>query len=106
MTIEGIYCNNRYKVSTEAHEMKMSHWVYAPKIENIETGEVLLDLTGGLWDLVAVGEDGNRLKLQMRKYPGSSPEVVVAIESYTNSFFYNEQVKSVSELLNMLETYS
>jgi len=106
MTIEGNYCNNRFKVSTEAHEMKMSHWVYAPKIENLETGEVLLDLTGDLWDLVAVSEEGNRLKLQMRKYPGSSPEVIVAIETDTNSFFYNEQVKSISELLNELETYA
>lgn len=106
MTIEGNYCNNRYRVSTEAHEMKMSHWVYAPKIENLETGEVLLDLTGGLWDLVAVSEEGDRLNLQMRKYPGSSPEVIVAIETVTNCFFFNEQMTSFTELLNKLETYA
>jgi len=106
MTIEGNYCNNRYKVSTEAHEMKMSHWVYAPKIENLETGEALLDLTGGSWDLIAVSEEGNRLRLQMRKYPGSSPEVTVVIESDTSSFFYNEQAISFTELLRALEAHA
>ncbi len=43
----------------------MSHWVYAPKVEEVSTGYVLLDLTAGLWHLLEVKEEKDLLTLTL-----------------------------------------
>jgi hypothetical protein len=69
------YWDGEIQVSVEPHEMRMSHWVYAPKIADVSSGRVLLDLTGKLWDLMDITETDDALSLRLRKYPGDRPEV-------------------------------
>jgi hypothetical protein len=73
------YWNGGVEVIVEPREMRMSHWVYAPKLVDASAGSVLLDLTGKLWDLVSVTDSGDSLILRLRKYPGDRPEVVIQI---------------------------
>jgi len=57
----------------------MSHWVYAPKVEEVSTGYVLLDLTAGLWHLLEVKEEKDLLTLTLLQYPGNSARISISI---------------------------
>ena len=57
----------------------MSHWVNAPRVEDVLSGKELLDLSSDLWDLVRVEEDEEKVILFLRKYPGISKEVQIVI---------------------------
>jgi hypothetical protein len=41
----------------------MSHWLTAPIVERVADGVTLLDLSGDLWDLGDVSEEGDILVL-------------------------------------------
>lgn len=73
------YFDGQLRVTAVPHEMRMSHWVYAPKVEETATGNVLLDLTGGLWDMVGAKEEGEILTLSLRKYPGNSEGISISV---------------------------
>lgn len=74
------YWGGEIEISVEPHEMRMSHWVYAPKVIDVSARRVLFDLTGKLWDLTAVTETEDSLLLRLRKYPGDRTEVGALIQ--------------------------
>ncbi|RDI96771.1 hypothetical protein DVT68_20155 [Dyella solisilvae] len=74
------YWGGEVEVSVEPHEMRMSHWVYAPKFADISGEQILFDLTGKLWDLISVSESEDALDLQLRKYPGDRPQVTLQVQ--------------------------
>jgi len=57
------YCNGRYRVRIIPAPMRMSHWLTAPIVERVADGVTLLDLSGDLWDLGDVSEEGDILVL-------------------------------------------
>jgi len=73
------YWGGEVEVSVEPHEMRMSHWVYAPKVADISADRVLFDLTGKLWDLMSVTGTEDSLELRLRKYPGDRSEVSLQV---------------------------
>ena len=79
MNAPTYYWTGAIEVTVEPHEMRMSHWVYAPKVVDVATGAVLLDLTGKPWDLVSVTEHPDALVFELRKYPGDRPGVTLQI---------------------------
>ncbi len=79
MDLLETFWDGTVQLSTDAHEMRMGHWVYAPKCVDISTGRSLFDLTGKHWDLMSVAVTDDSLDLRLRKYPGDRPEVVLQI---------------------------
>ncbi|MBV9865795.1 MAG: hypothetical protein JO316_10615 [Abitibacteriaceae bacterium] len=86
MTIDGIFCNGRYRVSTVSSEMRMSHWIDAPIVTRVEDGSSILDLSQEIWDLQDTREEGEVLVLIIRKYPGLTNGVEVSILPELGSF--------------------
>jgi hypothetical protein len=105
MQNESSHLNGRIKVTTLPHEMRMSHWVYAPRVEDVLSGTILLDLADGLWDLVRVNESDSEITLVMRKYPGSSPEVLLAMNPDKPGFSLNGNSLTAPELVAALDSY-
>lgn len=92
------YCNGRLRVSLEPREMRMSHWLYAPKVEDLGQGRVLLDLSSGQWDLLAADESALGLDLRLRKYPGDRREVTLNIHLADLSLWLDGQAVAEAEL--------
>jgi hypothetical protein len=74
------YLSGRLQVSVIPEEMRASHWVYAPKVVDLQLNTVVLDLTGSSWDLLMVLETSTTMVLHMRKYPGDEEPIQVTIE--------------------------
>jgi len=97
------YCNGRLRISLEPREMRMSHWLYAPKVEDLGQGRVLLDLSAGQWDLLAAEESALGLDLRLRKYPGERREVTLNIRLADLSLWLDGQAVAEGELEAALE---
>ena len=72
MSSDKFFCSGRYRLRTVPHEMKMSHWVYAPVLSDEREGHNILDLSNGAWDLIEATEDENKIILSMARYPDSN----------------------------------
>ncbi|MGF1769185.1 hypothetical protein L4D06_17620 [Enterovibrio makurazakiensis] len=73
------FLSGKYRLSTTPHEMRMSHWVYAPVIIDIETNEIILNLEGNIWDLRSAGESQDSIILKLSRYPDGVTEYTVEI---------------------------
>jgi len=85
--------------------MRMSHWVYAPKVEEVTTGTVLLDLTGDLWDLVGAKEEKEVLTISLRKYPGGSAGVSVSVRKGERLLYLEGKAYEFVRLKKELDSY-
>ena len=99
------YFDGQIRVTAIPHEMRMSHWVYAPKVEEVATNNVLLDLTGGLWDFVGAKEEKEVLTLTLRKYPGDSKDVSVSVRKGEHSLYLKGKAYEAAALKKELETF-
>lgn len=99
------YFDGQVSVTAIPHEMRMSHWIYAPKVEEVATQNVLLDLTGGLWNLVGASEENETLTLYLRKYPGVSEGVSISIRKGEYLLCLNGRAYEASTLRMALESY-
>lgn len=92
------YCNGRLSISLAPREMRMSHWLYAPRVDDLVRGVVLLDLSAAQWDLLAADESALGLELRLRKYPGDRREVTLSIHLADNSLWLDGQALAACEL--------
>ncbi|QHT71243.1 WG repeat-containing protein [Rhodocytophaga rosea] len=83
-----------YKVEYACNEMRMSHWVCAPRITHTKTGNIIFDLWNtSLWDGSArFAKDGNIL-IHLRKYPGSVPGFDIIIDPVREMYMRKDQNK-------------
>ncbi|MFO0760602.1 MAG: hypothetical protein U0359_29245 [Byssovorax sp.] len=79
MSPGATYLGGRLRIDLDRSEMRMSHWIDCPRVIDTQTGRVLLDLHGSLWDLAEVKEEARSIRLVMRKYPGGSPPVALTL---------------------------
>src|SRR5436305_1423134 len=79
------------RIEYEETDYAMSHWVRSPRITEIRSGEVLLDLWGGTrWDgSVRFGDTGEVL-LDLRRWPGSVDGFRVRINSRARTFSFTD----------------
>ncbi len=68
----SLYCNDRLRLQTFQSEMRMSHWIDAPRVLREADQTYLLDLADGLWHLVEAHDDRDELVLTLQKYPDAS----------------------------------
>jgi hypothetical protein len=80
MELFGTYWQGEVFLETEAHEARNSCWVYSPRFVESSTSHTIFDLRGTLWDLMSVVESDEALLLEMRKYPGDRPPVILTIQ--------------------------
>lgn len=106
MTSNQSYCNGRIGIYTSEVEMRMSHWVRSPVVSDLVSGDILLDLSGSLWDLMSVNSSGFSVDLSLRKYPGSGEPVVVRVSAEPRAFQFNGKVVDTSELMALLNAHA
>lgn len=74
MSADQYFLKGKYKLSTIPHEMRMSHWVYAPILVSTETNEIILSLEGNVWDLRSAREVRDSIILKLARYPDGKKE--------------------------------
>ena len=99
------YFGGQIKITVVPREMRMSHWVYAPKIEEVTTNNVLLDLTGDLWDLVGAKEEKEVLTLALRKYPGGAEGVSISVRKGESLLYLKGKAYEGAGLKKELDSY-
>lgn len=63
--------NGKYVFQIAAREMRMSLWVEAPRLIEVTTERAVFDLLSTNWSLNrAQWLDGERVSIQVRRYPG------------------------------------
>ena len=81
MSETTVHCDGRIAITVEPREMRMSHWLYAPRVVDQQRQQVLLDLTDSLWDLIGTAQETvSGIDLLLRKYPGDRSSVTVSID--------------------------
>ncbi|AZE48686.1 hypothetical protein C4K04_3014 [Pseudomonas chlororaphis] len=90
-------------ISVEPHEVRMSHWVYAPRVVDARDGRVLLDLSGGRWDLVSSSPSTAAVKLLLRKYPGDREALRLSIRLADNSLWLEGTPVAAEDIEQALE---
>jgi len=90
-------------ISVEPHEMRMSHWVYAPRVVDARDGRVVLDLSGGPWDLVSCSPSTAAVELLLRKYPGEHEAVCLSIRLADNSLWLEGTAVATENIEGALE---
>ncbi|MFW9081310.1 hypothetical protein ACOI9X_18880 [Pseudomonas sp. P2757] len=73
------HCDGRIAITVEPREMRMSHWLYAPRVVD-QQQRTLVDLSDSLWDLITITDDTpGEITLLLRKYPGDRQPVMLSI---------------------------
>ncbi|WDG53706.1 hypothetical protein [Pseudomonas chlororaphis] len=90
-------------ISVEPHEMRMSHWVYAPRVVDARDGRVVLDLSGGPWDLVSYSPSTAAVELLLRKYPGEREALRLSIRLADNSLWLEGTAVATENIEGALE---
>ncbi|WP_438299114.1 hypothetical protein [Pseudomonas sp. NMS19W] len=79
MSETTFHCNGRLAITVEPREMRMSHWLYAPRVVDRQRNQTLLDLSASQWDLISSEETDDGIDLLLRKYPGDMPAVTLSV---------------------------
>jgi hypothetical protein len=78
MEANSVSPDGNYKLETDSTEFRMSLWVDRPRVSDLRTGEMILDLAGTEWDVMNYKwkEDGT-LWMELRKYPGDCESIAI-----------------------------
>ena len=100
-----VHCEGRLAITVEPREMRMSHWLYAPRVVDVQRQRVLLDLSESLWDLLGtVDEAADSIGLVLRKYPGDRASVMLSVELDSGELKLGGQPVAPSQLLSALDS--
>ena len=99
------HCDGRVAITVEPREMRMSHWLYAPKVVDQQRQRVLLDLSDSLWDLIATADETpDSIELMLRKYPGDRGSVMVSVGLDSGELRIGERRVDAGQLLAALDS--
>jgi hypothetical protein len=100
-----VHCDGRLAITVEPREMRMSHWLYAPRVVDLQHQKVLLDLSESLWDLLGTADEtSNGIELVLRKYPGDRASVRLSVELDSGELKLGGQPVDPSQLLSALDS--
>lgn len=105
MSTEQYFHMGKFKLETIPHEMKMSHWVYAPVLINTESNVAVLDLTGNVWDFRSATESTDSITLLLARYPDGSKEYEIRLYPSKGEATINgklTQIQAISEALDAI----
>ena len=98
MELEQYFHQGRIKLEIIPHEMKMSHWVYAPVLTDTKLNKCILNLTNKVWDLESVKETEHSIMLLLKKYSKELRQYELEIFIDKNEASINGTVISISEI--------
>ncbi|VVQ11731.1 hypothetical protein [Pseudomonas fluorescens] len=100
-----VHCDGRLAITVEPREMHMSHWLYAPRVVDLQQQTELLDLSESLWDLLdTANETANGIELVLRKYPGDRASVRLSVELDSGELKLGGHPVDPSQLLSALDS--
>ncbi|MHB2139768.1 hypothetical protein ACX64L_17710 [Pseudomonas monsensis] len=100
-----VHCEGRLAITVEPREMRMSHWLYAPRVVDVQRQRVLLDLSESLWDLLGTADEvADSIVLVLRKYPGDRASVMLSVELDSGELKLGGQPVAPSQLLSALDS--
>ena len=100
-----VHCEGRLAITVEPREMRMSHWLYAPRVVDVQRQRVLLDLSESLWDLLGTADEAaDSIGLVLRKYPGDQASVMLSVELDSGELKLGGQPVAPSQLLSALDS--
>jgi hypothetical protein len=105
----GVAPDGSLIVELEPTEWSNTHWVYSPRVVEIATGRVLLDLWGSDWDATIDFPRPRTVKLNMRRYHfggALDAEIALADEQYRLKGRAHTSSGPLSELAQALERVS
>lgn len=79
MSAEQYFQNGRYKLELIPDEMRMSHWINAPVLTETQSGKIILDLSGDIWDLRSAQESNASILFSLARYPDGGKEYEVEL---------------------------
>ncbi|OZI77858.1 hypothetical protein [Bordetella genomosp. 12] len=104
MDLETAYWDGELVISVQPREVRMSHWIHAPRAWRASDGQWLFDLTGSDWDLYGVsGEDEDCLVLALRRYPGGQGLLRLTIARGSLQMHLEGQAVEAGDLLPRLQ---
>jgi hypothetical protein len=103
MNSEQYFENGRFKLATNPHEMRMSHWVYAPVLTDTITEEVLFDLSGNIWDLQSASESSKEVILKLARYPDINKEFEIVLKLNKGQAKINGNIFPINNLSKVLD---
>lgn len=105
MSETTLHCDGRIAITVEPREMRMSHWLYAPRVFDQQRQQVLLDLSESLWDLIGTAnETASGIDLLLRKFPGDRSSVTVSVDLDGGVIKVGERPIESSQLLAALDS--
>lgn len=105
MTETTVHCDGRLAITVEPREMRMSHWLYAPQLVDLQRQKVLLDLSESLWDLLGTADEtANGIELVLRKYPGDRASVRLRVELASGELKLGGKPFDPAHLLSALDS--
>ena len=102
VSFEGLYCDGKLRLEIEESEVRMSHWVNAPRLIMALTGDVLFDLTQSLWDIENAQETDGVLLLTLREYPGTHGSATLAVDPRSGALSVGAKQVARNELQKAL----
>ena len=105
MSTEKYFHKGKFKLELIPHDMKMSHWVYAPVLMDTESNTKVLDLSGKSWDFRSASESSDSITLMLARYPDGKKEYEVKLYLSTGEANVNgklTQIKGVNEALDAI----
>jgi hypothetical protein len=93
--------DGRFLLRFGGQEMRMSHWVMEPSIEERATGRSVMPWLSGLWDgAVTFTNTSGVVEIEMRKYPGNLPGFVVTVNLDAQTFAFVDKPEVTLPLAN------
>lgn len=88
------------RVEYEVSEMRMSHWVRAPRVVRTSDGATIVDLWGTTWDGGArFGDDDTTVTLSLRCYPGDTEGFAVVVDTKAATFRFADEASGATPAL-------
>jgi hypothetical protein len=100
-----VHCEGRLVITVEPREIRMSHWLYAPQLVDLQQQKVLLDMSESLWDLLGTADEtASGIELVLRKYPGDRASVRLRVDLDSGELKLGGQPVAPSQLLSALDS--
>lgn len=103
MSTEQYFLKGKYKLSTTPHEMRMSHWVYAPVIINTDNDEVILNLEGNIWDFRSAKETRDSIILKLARYSDGNKEYEMKLQLSAKTVTINGAMYPLASVPEVLD---
>ena len=98
MEPEQYFHQGRFKLDVISHEMKMSHWIYAPVLTDTLSNHCYFNLTNKIWDLSSVKETEFGVTLLIEKYSENQEQYEIQIFIDKNEALINDTAISIFEI--------